>query len=402
MPERTREREKEPDIDISTVESWGHDGVIRWMTTHASLMNFALGEFSDVTGPMLLRLDTQEWLRSVREGGGTRRVGGQLDTDDLVRNFMRNDPVAPENSGVDISGVSGGAKQFALAVQELQIAALERSQLQEGIPDDPELTKQLSIIGARCSIFASAHARQALIRHAWASFLTLLVVTLNAVVGAAIFSTVSDESASDEGEENPHLIMSNERLRLVAAALSTGNAVAAAIKSALQLETVGERHRLASEHFKALVVRFDSLLKRKRLPYKTAEGHLHSEWADWEQDYQRAMQDKPLLSDFSYDLAKRQNDGTPSAGLSAPTLRHAPDVLEFVTGTIHKFGLALCCWWSYVGCHSLGCWRGGRPSGGAAGLFGCCRGRRRRRVEDLEEGDGAAIPAVPAGAAVHG
>jgi hypothetical protein len=119
MPERTREREKEPDIDISTVESWGHDGVIRWMTTHASLMNFALGEFSDVTGPMLLRLDTQEWLRSVREGGGTRRVGGQLDTDDLVRNFMRNDPVAPENSGVDISGVSGGAKQFALAVQEL-------------------------------------------------------------------------------------------------------------------------------------------------------------------------------------------------------------------------------------------------------------------------------------------
>ena len=58
--------------------------------------------------------------------------------------------------------------------------------------------------------------------------------------------------------------MGNERLRMIAAALSIVNAIAAAVRSALGLEQAAERHVIAARAFSNLTVRHFDLVNLRR------------------------------------------------------------------------------------------------------------------------------------------
>ena len=73
----------------------------------------------------------------------------------------------------------------------------------------------------------------------WATIFTVIVVTLNAVIGGAIFSSLGDSDATTN--EGP--------IRMVAAVLSLTAGIASAVRSALRLETVSEQHAATARRF---------------------------------------------------------------------------------------------------------------------------------------------------------
>jgi len=168
--------------------------------------------------------------------------------------------------------------------------------------------KVLNKWGRTVNVFQACHKHHSMWYGWWATIFTVFVVSLNAVIGGAIFSSVSD---SDEHSlEGP--------IRVVAAALSITSGIAAAVRSALRLEAIAEQHAAAARRFGKLYVRFNDMSHMMDIEYKKG-GKKAAEWQDWFKDYMDVMEQAPMINDATYDLLlgkmyNRQEPAKPVTG----------------------------------------------------------------------------------------
>lgn len=313
-----------------SVEEWTNEHVMNWLA-ETQLLSYVMGyqgEWLHVDGRVLRRLDTRAWLSQPR--AHTAADSATHSVESLVRH-CKDQPIVYSQTAVSSPAADGGAKQLALAIQALQHSAAPNKPPPS---DKADVHEKLARLGASCSVFNAAHKRQALIRRAWAMAFTIAVVTLNALTGAAIFTSVEDSAAGSAAYTSQP-----ETVRTIAAIVSLINAVAVGIRSALGLEESSERHTIAAKSFSNLVVRHRSLHSLQKEPYLVRSGSLSAHWADWYNDYKTAMDQSPLLSDYAYNKARAQYNA------DAP-----PDTVEMFTGTVSLLGRFLCCWWAHLNC----------------------------------------------------
>jgi len=320
--------------------------VIEWLKANGS-WPFVLGEWAFVTGDMLLRLDTQKWLKDSQ---------ATFDPQALVRDFCRDTPLPkalPESSDPVRPGIPAQARQLALAIQSFQgVAAEKQARAKEAEKKAKEAAEKQSGQGTSdilllvqdekqeldehvkrrkmvCIQWNHVHKRQCLIRKVWATCFTLVQVTLNAIVGAAIFSGLPVDA--DVVKDSRY-----GQIETAAAVLSILNAIVSAVRAALGLEQASERHLIASKNFQGLAVRLEH--EWRLIPTTNQKAYLK----DWYRDYDVALGQAPLISDYAWELSKKYMNTKESKG------QYTPDSVEMITGWASICGYALFCWWGAI------------------------------------------------------
>mmetsp|Transcript_78417 Transcript_78417/g.196949 ORF Transcript_78417/g.196949 Transcript_78417/m.196949 type:complete len:318 (+) Transcript_78417:72-1025(+) len=260
-----------------------------------------LDDFKDVSGGHLyqMRGKIDTWLKDNESAAKFPvSIGGAADSDRKLNSLrslgfalLERYPIEPEHSVPEV-------EKIEQAMSEQKVSHLKKWK-------------------RTVNVLQGCHKEYALWYQTWATLLTIFVVSLNAVVSSAMFSSISDSP------EHSH----ESTIRILAAALSILSGVAAAVRSALRLETISEQHSSAARRFGKLYVRFNDLCDMLEVRYNDGTNKT-AEWRDWFKDYMDVMEQAPMIKDSVYDAVCVRMDkprpwGSDSGGQK--TCRVAPE-----------------------------------------------------------------------------
>jgi len=262
-------------LDISV---WTNRDLLHWLIDQGWLN--LLSDFKDVNGEHLLQLreDVAIWLREGKKAGA----------DNFPLHIAGND--AEKEAKLNSLRSLG----YSLLRQSPERKS-KPSKIEDGVVGATASSSQMVLNkwGRTVNVFQACHKHYSMWYGWWATIFTVFVVSLNAIIGGAIFSSISD--SDDHSFESP--------IRMVAAALSIISGIAAAVRSALRLEAIAEQHAAAAKRFGKLYVRFNDMSQMMDIEYKRG-GKKAAEWQDWFKDYMDVMEQAPMIQDTTYDMLR--------------------------------------------------------------------------------------------------
>ena len=155
--------------------------------------------------------------------------------------------------------------------------------------------KTVSSWQRRVTVACWAHQQLTDRYRAGARALNVIIVAMNAVIGSAVFASLLDSAVSYP-------------LRIGAGMFSMIVAIVAAVKSELNFDGLHEQHRLAHRGYDRLKQKLETNRTVRFVPPLSANGELHSDWAEIQEEVSTLNSDAPTIPEWLRDqLEKRYN-----------------------------------------------------------------------------------------------
>lgn len=279
------------------IAGWTSRGLMHWFIDQ-SWMNL-LDDFKDVSGARLykLRREIYNWLKDDKsiDEFPIKIRGSDAEKENKVNSLHSLASALLQRYPVELDDNNHPA---ARQEQKTEMAESKRNHLRKW-------KRSVNVLQA-------CHKEAALWYAKWATSLTVFVVSLNAIISSAMFSSIQESDGHSY----------ETTIRIIAASLSITSGIAAAVRAALRLETVSEQHSSAARRFGKLYVRFNDICDMLEIEYNPGGGEKSSEWKDWFKDYMDVMEQAPMIDDVVYD---RVSDRMPFPG--PPGLKKAATVM---------------------------------------------------------------------------
>eukprot|EP00931_Biecheleriopsis_adriatica_P088001 TRINITY_DN62400_c0_g1_i1.p1 TRINITY_DN62400_c0_g1~~TRINITY_DN62400_c0_g1_i1.p1 ORF type:complete len:317 (-),score=68.17 TRINITY_DN62400_c0_g1_i1:133-1083(-) len=258
------------------IAGWTSRGLMHWFIDQ-NWMNL-LDDFKDISGGHLYKLRSQiyDWLRDEKS------------IDDFPVKIRGSDADKEHKINSLRSMAHALLQRYPFEPDDNVPAARQRQKAEIGEKKMEHLTRWKLTVNT----LQACHKDSSLWYSRRATGLTVFVVALNAIISSAMFSSIQES-----GDENSY----QTTVRVIAACLSITSGIAAAVRSALRLETVSEQHSAAARRFGKLYVRFNDICDMLEIEYNPGGGEKASEWKDWFKDYMDVMEQAPMIDDSQYD-----------------------------------------------------------------------------------------------------
>ena len=286
-------------VDVFQVENaWSNSHVLHWLLDKEFKPFLHAFQNAGINGPMLLKL-TKEELDKMIADTASLPACSELHKKSLLEAISK-------------LKVNENPDQGRMEVQEQQ----PRTQADYAQPPTLKQWRNVVRTNALCHKFLTRRY------HDRSMYLTVALVTLNAVCGSAIFTSASapgDRPAEGFAVTSPQTI-----LAFSAGFLAMLTAIISAIKSALGWDVRAEQHRQAALRYSKLWTRFDDIYGLIRLPYLEGYQKKHPLWLDWYKDYLDVMEFAPFVTDSIWD----RFHGGSSAEPPGETPNRRPDLFR--------------------------------------------------------------------------
>ena len=267
--------------DVLQIEkNWSNSHVLMWLLDKEFKVFLQAFQYAGVNGALLLKM-TREELDAIVDEAAKASPCNDSQKKALLESISRLKR--------DSRKVDGDMEARAIA------DATDEQAAKKGNNSPPTLKgwRQVVRTNALCHKFLARRYRDR------STYLTVLLVTLNAVCGSAIFSSAGTESR--EGQLSPSVV-----LAFVAGILAMVTAVVSAVKSALAWDVRSEQHRQSALRYAKLWTRFDDMHGLMKLDYLEGYNKKHPLWLDWYKDYLDVMEFAPFVADTVWDQFSAQ------------------------------------------------------------------------------------------------
>ena len=299
------------DVSIMQIEkNWSNSNVLMWLLDKEFKVFLQAFQYAGVNGALLLKLTREE-------------------LDAMVDEAAKASPCNDSQKKALLESISRlkGDSRVADREKEARATSDATDAAKPGKNSPPTLNQWRQVVRTN-ALCHKALARRYRDR---ATYLTVLLVTLNAVCGSAIFSSAGVESQG--GQVAPSVV-----LTFVAGILAMVTAVVSAVKSALAWDVRSEQHRQSALRYSKLWTRFDDMHGLMQLDYLEGYNKKHPLWLDWYKDYLDVMEFAPFVADevwdhFSDMLSQERKDANARAkqhnvAAAVAARRRSPQWLE--------------------------------------------------------------------------
>jgi len=281
------------------IAGWTSRGLMHWFIDQ-NWMNL-LDDFKDISGGHLYKLRSQiyDWLREEKsvDGFPVKIRGSDADKEHKI-NSLRSMAYAL-------------LQQYPIEPDDKVPAARQQQKAEISGKKMEHLTRWKRTV----NVLQACHKDASLWYSRRATGLTVFVVALNAIISSAMFSSIQESD-----DENSY----QTTVRVIAACLSITSGIAAAVRSALRLETISEQHSSAARRFGKLYVRFNDICDMLEIEYNPGGGEKASEWKDWFKDYMDVMEQAPMIDDNEYDKMCGKISKTSAAAVKMSSVMPSP------------------------------------------------------------------------------